>query len=56
MNDNFMNEDLVKTKVTYPILFKRLWPYARREKGLLFMAIFAVAGGATVARQIPLFI
>ncbi|MFV8257697.1 ABC transporter ATP-binding protein [Bdellovibrio bacteriovorus] len=56
MNDNFMNEDLVKTKVTYPILFKRLWPYARREKGLLFMAIFAVAGGATVARLIPLLI
>ncbi|AFY02704.1 ABC-type multidrug transporter, ATPase and permease protein [Bdellovibrio bacteriovorus str. Tiberius] len=51
-----MNEDLVKTKVTYPILFKRLWPYARREKGLLFMAIFAVAGGATVARLIPLLI
>ncbi|WP_232469129.1 ABC transporter ATP-binding protein [Bdellovibrio bacteriovorus] len=56
MNDNFMNEDLVKTKVTYPILFKRLWPYARREKGLLFMAIFAVAGGATVARLIPMLV
>nr|BFD60627.1 ABC transporter ATP-binding protein [Bdellovibrio sp. CKG001]BFD68232.1 ABC transporter ATP-binding protein [Bdellovibrio sp. HAGR004] len=53
MNDNFMNEDLVKTKVTYPVLFKRLWPYARREKILLFSAIFAVAGGATVARLIP---
>ena len=53
MNDNFMNEDLVKTKVTYPVLFKRLWPYARREKLLLFSAIFAVAGGATVARLIP---
>ncbi|WP_374033873.1 ABC transporter ATP-binding protein [Bdellovibrio bacteriovorus] len=56
MNDNFMNEDLVKTKVTYPILFKRLWPYARREKGLLFLAIFAVAGGATVARLIPMLV
>lgn len=56
MNDNFMNEDLVKTKVTYPVLFKRLWPYARREKGLLFMAIFAVAGGATVARLIPMLV
>lgn len=53
MNDNFMNEDLVKTKVTYPVLFKRLWPYARREKALLFTAILAVAGGATVARLIP---
>lgn len=53
MSDNFMNEDLVKTKVTYPVLFKRLWPYARREKGLLVMAVLAVFGGATVARLIP---
>ncbi|AHI06770.1 ABC-type multidrug transporter, ATPase and permease protein [Bdellovibrio bacteriovorus W] len=53
MNDNFMNEDLVKTKITYPTLFKRLWPYARKEKALLFSAIFAVAVGALVARLIP---
>ncbi|HEX7672939.1 MAG TPA: ABC transporter ATP-binding protein [Bdellovibrio sp.] len=53
MSDNFMNEDLVKTTVTYPVLFKRLWPYARKEKFLLFSAIFAVAGGAAVARIIP---
>lgn len=48
-----MHEDLVKTKITYPILFKRLWPYARKEKVLLFSAIFAVAGGAIAARLIP---
>lgn len=48
-----MHEDLVKTKITYPILFKRLWPYARKEKMLLFSAIFAVAGGAIAARLIP---
>lgn len=53
MNDNFMNEDLVKTKITYPTLFKRLWPYARKEKTLLFSAVFAVAIGAIVARLIP---
>lgn len=53
MSDNFMNEDLVKTKVTYPVLFRRLWPYARREKGLLVMAVLAVFCGATVARLIP---
>jgi len=53
MSENFMHEDLVKTKITYPVLFKRLWPYARKEKLLLFSAIFAVAGGATVARLIP---
>ncbi|UYL08837.1 ABC transporter ATP-binding protein/permease [Bdellovibrio sp. SKB1291214] len=52
-NDNFMNEDLVKTKVTYAVLFKRLWPYARREKRLLFAAVFAVFGGAAVARLVP---
>lgn len=53
MSENFMHEDLVKTKITYPVLFKRLWPYARKEKLLLFSAIFAVAGGALVARLIP---
>lgn len=53
MSENFMHEDLVKTKITYPLLFKRLWPYARKEKLLLFCAIFAVIGGAVVARLIP---
>lgn len=53
MSDNFMHEDLVKTKITYMDLFRRLWPYARKEKRLLFLAIFAVAGGALVARMIP---
>lgn len=53
MSDNFMHEDLIKTKITYPILFKRLWPYARREKLLLVSAVAAVALGAIVARLIP---
>ncbi|MGZ3769658.1 MAG: ABC transporter ATP-binding protein [Bdellovibrio sp.] len=53
MSENFMHEDSVKTKITYVLLFKRLWPYARKEKLLLFAAILAVAGGATVARFIP---
>ncbi|KYG67439.1 multidrug ABC transporter ATP-binding protein [Bdellovibrio bacteriovorus] len=51
-----MHEDLVKTKITYPILFKRLWPYARREKFLLMAAISAVALGAAAARGIPFLI
>ncbi|MGZ3773247.1 MAG: ABC transporter ATP-binding protein [Pseudobdellovibrionaceae bacterium] len=53
MSENFMHEDAIKTKLTYLVLFKRLWPYARKEKFLLFSAIFAVAGGALVARFIP---
>lgn len=53
MSENFMHEDVIKTKITYPLLFKRLWPYARKEKTLLFSAIFAVAGGAIAARFIP---
>lgn len=53
MSENFMHEDLIKTKITYPELFRRLWPYARKEKGLLFAALLAVAGGAVVARLIP---
>lgn len=55
-DNNFMHEDLVKTKITYPILFKRLWPYARREKSLLIAAISAVALGAAAARGIPFLI
>lgn len=50
---NFMNEDLVKTNITYATLFKRLWPYARRHKLLLFSAILAVAGTAVVSRLVP---
>lgn len=53
MSENFMHDDLVKAKITYPELFRRLWPYARKEKGLFFGAILAVAGGAIVARLIP---
>jgi ATP-binding cassette subfamily B multidrug efflux pump len=53
MNNNFMSEDTIKTKVTYPVLFKRLWPYARREKSLLFLAVGAVFTGAIVSRTIP---
>jgi ATP-binding cassette subfamily B multidrug efflux pump len=56
MSENFMHEDLVKTKITYGNLFRRLWPYARKEKILLFAAIFAVAGGAIVGRLIPFLI
>ncbi|MFM6927594.1 MAG: ABC transporter ATP-binding protein [Bdellovibrio sp.] len=52
-NDNFMNEDLVKTKVTYGVLFRKLWPYARRERLLLVLAILAVTGGAIVSRLVP---
>ncbi|MEN0058014.1 MAG: ABC transporter ATP-binding protein [Bdellovibrio sp.] len=53
MSDSFMNEDTIKAKITYRDLFARLWPYAKREKTLLFAAILAVFGGAVVARSIP---
>ncbi|MFS4458192.1 ABC transporter ATP-binding protein [Bdellovibrio sp. HCB2-146] len=56
MSDKFMSEDLVKTKITYRELFKRLWPYARKEKGLLITALLAVVGVAVVSRMIPLLI
>lgn len=56
MSDKFMSEDLVKTKTTYRELFKRLWPYARKEKGLLIVALCAVIGVAAVSRMIPLVI
>lgn len=50
---DFMNEDVVTTKITYPILFRRLWPFARKEKTLLFFAVLAVIGAAAVSRMIP---
>lgn len=50
---DFMHEDLVKTKVTYPVMFQRLWPFAKRERWMLFAAIVAVLGGALVSRLIP---
>jgi ABC-type multidrug transport system, ATPase and permease components len=53
MSDQFMHEDLVKTKVTYPVLFKRLWPYARKEKKLMFLALFSVVGLAVMSRMVP---
>lgn len=56
MSDNFMSEDVIKTKITYRELFKRLWPYARKEKGLLIVALCAVIGVAFVSRMIPLVI
>lgn len=53
MNDNFMNEDLVKSKVSYYELYKRLWVYARRHKLMLFLVIFFVIGLAVLMRLIP---
>ncbi len=36
MSENFTHEDLIKTKITYPSLFKRLWPYAKKEKSFCY--------------------
>jgi ATP-binding cassette subfamily B protein len=52
-NDQFMHEDLVKTKVTYPELFRRLWPYARKEKKLMILALISVVGLAVMSRMVP---
>ncbi len=56
MSDQFMNEDLVKTKISYRQLFVRLWPYARREKLLLFAALASVFILAVASRTIPMLI
>lgn len=53
MSDNFMNEDLIKTKISYAQLFRRMWPYARRHKGMLFGVIFCILGMALLSRLTP---
>jgi ATP-binding cassette subfamily B protein len=49
----FMTEDTVKTTTTIWEMAKRLWPYGKKHKGLLFAAIATVFGLALVSRMIP---
>ncbi len=51
--EDFMNEDLVKTKVTYKHLFKRMWPYARRHRMMLFSVILSIVLLAIISRMTP---
>ncbi|HEY8269827.1 MAG TPA: ABC transporter ATP-binding protein [Pseudobdellovibrionaceae bacterium] len=48
-----MNEDIVKTKVTYPIMFQRLWPYTRRHPWMFFSVVLIIAVLTGISRLIP---
>lgn len=56
MKPNFMNEDTVTTKITYPELFKKLSPFAKKEWRLLAFALVAVLLAAAASRAVPLLI
>jgi len=48
-----MNEDIIKTKVTYGIMFKRLWPYTRRHPGMFAAVLLMILILTGVSRLIP---
>jgi len=48
-----MNEDIIKTTVTYPIMFKRLWPYTRRHPWMFLSVILIIAVLTGISRLIP---
>src|SRR5437868_7389141 len=51
-----MNEDIIKTKVTYPIMFKRLWPYTRRHPWRFAGVVVIIAVLTGISRLIPFII
>lgn len=51
-----MNEDLIKTKVTYPIMFKRLWPYTRKHPWMFASVVLIILLLTGISRLIPFII
>ncbi|WP_413290274.1 ABC transporter ATP-binding protein [Bdellovibrio sp. HCB337] len=48
-----MNEDIIKTKVTYPIMFKRLWPYTRKHPWMFAAVVLIILLLTGISRLIP---
>ncbi len=48
-----MNEDIIKTKVTYPIMFQRLWPYTRKHPWIFIGVILVILILTAISRFIP---
>lgn len=53
MSDQFMNEDLVQTKMNYITLFRRIWPYTKRHLGLFIFVVFCIFSLALISRLMP---
>jgi len=51
-----MNEDIIKTTVTYPVMFKRLWPYTRRHPWMFLSVILIILVLSGISRLIPFII
>jgi ATP-binding cassette subfamily B multidrug efflux pump len=48
-----MNEDIIKTKVTYAEMFKRLWPYTRRHPWMFAIVMLIILVLTGISRLIP---
>ncbi len=50
---DFMHEDLIKTKMTYWQMLKRLWPYAKKHQVMLWTVIGCIIGLSFFSRLTP---
>lgn len=48
-----MNEDIIKTKVNYLVMFKRLWPYTRKHPWIFISVILIILVLTGISRFIP---
>lgn len=48
-----MNEDVIKTEVTYAMMFKRLWPYTRRHPWMFVTVLVTILTLTGISRFIP---
>ncbi len=48
-----MNDDIIKTKITYPLMFKRLWPYTRRHPWMFASVVLIIVVLTGISRLIP---
>jgi ATP-binding cassette subfamily B protein len=51
--NSFIHEDQVKTNITYGELFRRLWPYGKKSKGLLVVTLVSIITLAVSSRVLP---
>ncbi len=52
----FLQEDQIKSNISYFQIFKRFWPYGKRSPGLFFATLISIAFLATSSRLLPFLI
>lgn len=53
MTDQFMHEDQVNANISYWQMFRKLWPYGKRSRGLLAATLISVLVLAVTSRLLP---